>query len=52
MDATALNAMFTSIVATSAPGALSGKTISIFGNPGAATCDTTIITNEGGAVAI
>lgn len=52
MDATALNAMFTSIVATSAPGALSGKTVRVFGNPGAATCDTSIITSQGGFVTI
>lgn len=48
MDATALNALFTSIIATSA--SFSGKTIRITGNPGAATCDTTIITNAGGTV--
>jgi hypothetical protein len=48
MDATALNALFTSIIATSA--SFSGKTIRITGNPGAATADTTIITNAGGTV--
>lgn len=48
MEAAALNALFTSIIATSA--SFSGKTIRITGNPGAATCDTTIITNAGGTV--
>ena len=48
LDATALNALFTSIIASSA--SFSGKTIRITGNPGAATCDTTIITNAGGIV--
>lgn len=44
----ALNALFTSIIATSA--SFSGKTIRITDNPGANTCDTTIITNAGGTV--
>lgn len=48
MEAAALNALFTSIIATSA--SFSGKTIRITGNPGSATCDTTIITNAGGTV--
>lgn len=48
MEAAALNALFASIIATSA--SFSGKTIRITGNPGAATCDTTIITNVGGTV--
>lgn len=48
MDATALNALFTSIIATSA--SFSGKTIRVTGNVGASTCDTTIITNVGGVV--
>ena len=48
MEAAALNALFTSIIATSA--SFSGKTIRITGNPGDATCDTTIITNAGGTV--
>jgi hypothetical protein len=50
LDATALNALFTSIINTSA--SFSGKTIRITGNPGAGTCDTTIITNAGGTVNI
>lgn len=48
METAALNALFTSIIATSA--SFSGKTIRITGNPGAETCDTTIITNAGGTV--
>ena len=50
MDAAALNAMFTSIIATSA--SFAGKTVRVRGNPGAATCNTSIITNAGGSVII
>lgn len=48
MDATALNALFTSIIATSS--SFSGKTVRVTGNPGAATCNTSIITAAGGTV--
>lgn len=48
MNETSLNTLFTSIIATSV--SFSGKTIRITGNPGANTCDTTIITNAGGTV--
>ena len=48
MNAAALNTLFTSIISTSA--SFSGKVIRITGNPGAATCDTTIITAAGGTV--
>jgi len=48
LGTTALNSLFTSVIATSA--SFSGKTIRITGNPGADTCDTTIITNAGGNV--
>lgn len=48
MDATALNTLFTSVIATSST--FIGKTIRITGNPGANTCDTTIITNASGTV--
>lgn len=48
MNTAALNALFTSIISTSA--SFAGKTIRITGNPGADSCDTTIITNAGGTV--
>lgn len=48
LDATALNTLFTDLVATA--GGFSGKTINITGASGAATCDKTIITNSGGSV--
>jgi len=48
MDATALDALFTSIIATSE--SFNGKQIRITGNPGADTCDTSIITDAGGTV--
>jgi len=44
MDATALNTLFGDLET------ISGKTIKITGNPGAATCDKTIATNKGWTV--
>jgi len=44
MDATALNTLFGDLET------ISGKTINITGNPGAATCDKTIATNKGWTV--
>ena len=47
MSATALNAMFTSL------GTANGsQTITVTGNPGAATCDTSIATNKGFTVVV
>ena len=47
MGATALNAMFTSL------GTANGsQTITVTGNPGAATCDTSIATNKGFTVVV
>ena len=47
MDADALDAMFTSL--GTANGA---QTITITGNPGAATCDTTIATGKGFTIVV
>jgi hypothetical protein len=48
MDATALDDLFESIIATSA--SFNGKTIRITGNPGASACTTSIITGAGGYI--
>ncbi len=47
MSATALNALFTSLGT-----AVGSQTITITGNPGASTCDTTIATSKGFTVVI